>query len=215
MAVAAFAEETTLAVLDFQNNSFFNAEEVQPLSKGLAEMMITEIGKVQSIRVVERSKLRTIMDELKLSQSGVISEQSSVEVGRMVGAQHLVFGSYMVMPSDKVRIDMRIVQVETGLTMKAGEVTGKTKQMLDLINRLSKKILEDLDIRLTKQDKQALEESKALNIKAVVHFSQGVEFEDAGKTSQAVSSYRKALKIEPGFEQAKKRLNALETSGKN
>ena len=59
-----FATEKTLAVLDFENNSLFNVQENQPLSKGLAEMMITELNKIQAVRVVERQKLRSLLDLL-------------------------------------------------------------------------------------------------------------------------------------------------------
>ena len=35
------AQMSTLAVLDFENNSLFQSEQYQPLAKGLAEMVIT------------------------------------------------------------------------------------------------------------------------------------------------------------------------------
>ena len=205
------SSNNTLAVLDFENNTFINAETYGPLSKGLAEMMITELNQLESIRVVERQKLRTVMDELKLSQTGLISEEGSLQVGEMVGAHHLVFGSFMVMMDEKIRIDMRIVQVETGLTMQAGEVTGKTKQVLDLIHRLSKKMLKDLDIRLTRQEEKILDASQKLDMRALVHFSMGIELEDQGKPEEARVSYRKALEIEPMFQQASDRLEILST----
>ncbi|MCJ7812186.1 CsgG/HfaB family protein, partial [bacterium] len=129
ISVPVFAADNTLAILDFENNSFFNPEEYQPLAKGLSEMMITELNQVEALQVVERQKLRSLIDELKLSQSGILSEESSVEVGKMLGAQHLVFGSYMVTPDKKIRIDVRIVKVETGLTIKASQVTGKEKEL--------------------------------------------------------------------------------------
>ncbi len=204
-----FAAEKTLAVLDFENNSLFNVQENQPLSKGLAEMMITELSKIKAVRVVERQKLRSLLDEIKMSQAGMVSETSSVQAGRMLGAQHLVFGGYMVTMDKKIRIDVRIVQVETGLTIKASEVTGKTRQVLSLIQKLSKKILDDLDVKLTGQEKRSLDKSDKIDMQAVVQFSQGLEFEDLGKMEEAKQCYLKALKIEPDFLQAKMRLQRL------
>lgn len=209
ISVRAFADQNTLAVLDFENNSFFKPKEYSALSKGFAEMMITELSHVGSIHVVERQKLRTLLDELKLSQTGIASEKSSVHVGKMLGAQHLVFGGYMVTLDNKIRIDVRIVEVETGLTVKAGEVTGKTKQILSLIKKLSKKIIKDLNIRMTKEEKKSLEKSQQLDMEVVVLYSRGVEFEDALEWEKAKECYVKALQIEPEFQQARMSLERL------
>jgi TolB-like protein len=201
----SFESFPTLAVLDFENNSFFKPEEVQSLSKGLAQIMITELNGSGAIQVVERQKLRSLMDELKLSQSGMVSEQGSLQVGRLIGAQHLVFGGYMVMMDDKIRIDVRIVEVETGLTLKAGEVTGKTKDVLSLVQKLGNKILKDLNVRLA----EGGETPGRISIDALKLFSKGVEFEDKGDTARALECYRKALDLEPDFQQAKDRAARL------
>ncbi len=204
-----WAADYTLAILDFENNSLFNPEEYQPLEKGLSEIMITELGQVQAILVVERQKLRSVIDELKLSQSGLVSEDGSIEVGKMLGAQYLVFGSYMVALDEKIRIDARIVDVETGLTIKASQVTGKEKDLLSLIVKLSKKILEDLDVRLTEMEEDLFDESQSLEMESVVLFSKGLELEDQELWKEARQCYEKVLEIEPKFKQAIDRLEAL------
>jgi TolB-like protein len=207
IAALTFASEprATLAVLDFENNSFFKPDDVQSLSKGLAQIMITELNRSGAIQVVERQKLRSLMDELKLAQSGVISEQGSVQVGKMVGARHLVFGGYMVMMDDKIRIDVRIVEVETGLTLKAGEATGKTKDVLSLIQKLGAKILKDLDVKLA----QSGGNPGKISIGALKLFSKGIEFEDRGDKPKALECYREALDQEPDFQQAQERADRL------
>ena len=58
IVLPVFAAEYTIAVLDFENNSFLNSEEYQPLAKGLSEIMITELNQVQAIQVVERQNDR-------------------------------------------------------------------------------------------------------------------------------------------------------------
>ncbi len=207
--IPSFSTQPTIAVLDFENNSFLNPEEYNPLSRGLAEIMITELGQIKTIHVVERERLRSILDELKLSQSGLVSQESSIKVGKLLGAQYLVFGGYIVTLNKKIRIDVRIVEVETGLVIKAGEVTGKTKQVLSLVQKLSKKILKDLNIKMTKVEERTLDKSQKLDMKAVVLFSKGIEFEDQGQWEKAMESYGKALVIEPNFRQARMRVQKL------
>ncbi len=209
ISIPVFAVENTLAILDFENNSIFDSEKYQPLAKGLSEMMITELNQVEALQVVERQKLRSLMDELKLSQSGILSEESSVEVGKMLGAQHLVFGSYMVTPDKKIRIDVRIVNVETGLTIKASQVTGKEKELFSLIVKLSKKILEDLDVRMTKAEEDLFDRSESLEMNNAVLFSMALELEDRGLLTDAKICYEKLIEIEPKFRPAIIRLEQL------
>ena len=130
-------------------------------------------------------------------------------MGKLLGAQHLVFGGYIVAMNEKIRIDVRVVEVETGLVIKAGEVTGKTKHILSLVQKLSKKILKDLNIKMTKAEEQTLEKSQKLDMKAVVLFSKGIEFEDKNQREKAIEFYNKALALEPEFRQAKMRIQKL------
>ncbi len=209
IAASVPAAETTLAVLDFENNSFFHRDVYESLSKGLADMMITELSTISSLKVVERQKLRSILEEMQLSQSGMVSEQNSVQVGKMLGAAHLVFGGFMVTMDEKIRVDMRIVEVETGLTVKAGEMTGKTKEVLTLVKKLSEKILKDLQIATTRDELKGLESGKQMDMKAVVWYSKGIEFEDQKQWDKAMAAYKEAMKIEPKFTQASDRLKML------
>jgi len=199
----------TLAVLDFENRSFINATEYASLSQGLAEMMITELSQIEMIKMVERRRMQQMLDELKMAQSGLVSEESTVQVGRMLGASNLVFGSYMVMPDKKIRIDLRIVEVETGSVLKAEEITGKSKQILSLVKKLSKKLLEDLSVRLTRSESNILAQKQDLDLKAVMLFSEGLGFEDQNQLQKAYSSYKQALKIEPEFQQAKNAIQRI------
>ena len=196
----------TLAVLDFENNSFFNADAVQPLSKGLGQMMATELSRCTSVRIVERRKLQRLVDELKLAQAGVTDEENAVQVGRMAGAQNLVFGGYLVMPDGKMRMDVRVVEVETGLTLQAGEATGRTRDALSLVRKLSRKVLKDLELRLTAPDDRP---PGNVSLEALTQFSKGVEFEDQGEADRAAECFRKALALEPDFGPAKDRLGRL------
>jgi TolB-like protein len=209
ISINVFSQEATLAVLDFENNSLINAQEYSSLSKGLADILISELSRISSIKVVERRYLKALIDKIKLSQAGIISENASIQVGKLVGAQNLVFGGFIVMPDRKIRIDIRIVEVETGLTIKAADETGKTKQFLKLIKRLCIKILEKLDIKLSKSEIKFLRESKKLDMKAMILFSKGLEAEDIGQFKEAERYYLQALKIEPQFQQARVRIEQL------
>jgi len=204
----AYSAEVTLAVLDFDNNSIFNAENYEPLKAGIAEIMISELSTVNVITIVERKKLHTILDELKMSQSGLTSN-NSIKAGKLVGADYLVFGSFIVTMNDKIRIDTRVVEVETGLTVKAEEVTGKTKKILIMIQKLGEKILHGIDEKLLENEKTTFIKGQKLDIDAVIWFSKGIAYRDMNKYKEAKDCFSQALKIEPEYKQAKNELKLL------
>ena len=206
---------TTLAVLDFENRSFMNAEAYASLSQGLAEMMITELSGIESVKMVERRRLKDMLSELNLAQSGLVSESNSIQVGKMLGARNLVFGSFMVMPGEKIRIDIRIVEVETGSVVKAEEQTGKTKQVLTLIKKLGQKLLDNLDVRLTKAESKMLNQSRNLDMKAVMLFSEGLGYEDRNNLQEAYLKYKQALAIEPEFLQVRDAIQRIAEKKRN
>ena len=199
----------TLAVLYFENNSLSKKAEMEPLCKGLTDMLITELGKIEQFQVVERAQLQQLLEEMKLGQSGVIDSQSAVEVGKMLGAQNMLLGSFMHMLDGKLRIDVRIVNVETGVTIKAEEVTGKPKDLYKLLQGLVVKIARNLDIKLTRTDTQRLEQVENKSFTAALFYAKGLEYEDAGDNVHAVEMYEKALQENTGFSKARERITAL------
>ncbi len=202
-------QQKTIAVLYFQNNSIADRQNMEPLSKGLADMLITELSKIQALKVIERSQLQQMIEEMKLGQSGLVDEKTAQQVGRLLGAQTLLLGGYVVMFGGKMRIDARIVEVETGRTLEAEEVTGDVKHLFKMVQKLSQKIAKALDVKLTKNDKKRLKKIQNKSFDAALYYSKGLEYLDAHDLDQARAMFQKALEINPKYESARKQLEQL------
>lgn len=72
--------------------------------------------------VVEREKLIRVLEELQLGSSALADDDTRLRLGKLVGAQTMVFGGYLVV-GDMMRLDMRLVNVETGAVEKAAHRT--------------------------------------------------------------------------------------------
>lgn len=201
----------TIAFLYFENNSIVDHDKLQPLSKGLADLFITEFASLKSFDVVERAKLESLLQEMALGQSGLVEESSASEVGKMLGAQYLVFGSFMNLYKNQFRIDVRIVNVETGLTLKAEEETGKLKDLSKLIARLSAKIIRNLNVKISKDEALGLVSPENESFEATLLYSRGLEYEDQQDYQNARKMYEQALKMNRNFSMAQKRLDALKS----
>ena len=208
-SVTQSREFQTIAFLYFDNNSLVDREELQPLTKGMADMFITEFSALENIQVVERAQLEKLLNEIALGQTGLLQESSAQQVGKMLGAQYLVFGSFMNLFNDQFRIDVRIVQVETGLTIRAEQETGRKKDFFKLVKKLSARILKNLQLKITESDIEHLTSVDNTSFDAAIFYSRGLDYEDKGDISSAKKMYEKALKENPNFKSAKIHLEKL------
>ena len=137
----------TLAVLNFDNNSFIGGEQYEALRGGLAAMVISDLGqRALGIQVVERTQMKSLLQQIAMTQA-MTTDESKLQAGQLLGAEFLAFGSFMVL-NDQIRIDLRVVQVATGQLMTATSVQGFSQDFFGLIPMLSNEIGRSLNVSL-------------------------------------------------------------------
>ena len=52
------------------------------LGEGISETVATELGSIKGLILIERSQLAKAVEELKLSQSGLLDEKTAIKVGQ-------------------------------------------------------------------------------------------------------------------------------------
>ena len=202
--------QSTLAVLNFDNNSLAERERLEPLRNGLAQMFTSALSHVQQLRLVERANLHRLIAEMQLAQAGVIDGPTAQQVGKLLGAQHVLLGGFVYLPNKKLRIDARLVQVETGLTLRAGEEIGKEGELFDMVKKLTKKLLRELAVRVSVAELARLEEARNVSFAAALLYSEGVALEDRKDFKAARKKYEAALAVDKSFALAQQRLHELE-----
>ncbi|AWB66619.1 hypothetical protein C2869_09330 [Saccharobesus litoralis] len=64
------------------------------------------------ITIVERQKLLEILNEQKLSSSQLADESTRIRLGKLLGAQYMLFGTYLKI-GPQAQMELRIVNTET------------------------------------------------------------------------------------------------------
>jgi hypothetical protein len=86
-------------------------------SSGLLELLnekaVAEIGKIDTLTLVEREKLDMLLEEQELALTDLTDTTTAIEVGRVLTANYLVTGSVIEMATSVV-IFGRIINVESG-----------------------------------------------------------------------------------------------------
>ena len=213
-AAPAADSRPTLAVLYFTNGALLGGNDYAPLSKGMAEMLITTLSQNPGVRVVERDRLQALLEEQNLANSGRVDQSTAVRIGKVLGAQHLVMGAFVIDPRQNMRIDLRSVNTETSQVEYVESVTGKADQLLSLVDQLGRKVNTGLHLPPVAFHVKPITEQTAAKppeqFRAVMLMSRALERQDRGDKAGAVALYKQALDADPGFERAKVRLAMLE-----
>ncbi len=79
----------------------------------LSERISIRLSGYPNVNVVERARFNEVLDELALSERVPIDDSTAARIGRLLGANYMVFGS-LTQLGPLPSISLRIVSVETG-----------------------------------------------------------------------------------------------------
>lgn len=112
-----------LAIIEFQNLS--EGAKKKNMGAIFTELLTTSFVNSDFFKLTEREQLRKIGQELELSQSGLIDLTQAKKIGKLVGADVIITGGVTKWGSD-LRLDARIIDVESGVILIAEKIVGKT-----------------------------------------------------------------------------------------
>jgi TolB-like protein len=207
-ALRTTIEPNAVAVLYFINLT--KQPDLDPLQKGIAVMLITDLSKVKSLAVVERIRLQALVEEMKLGASGLVEESSASRVGRLLGAHWLVGGTIQ---AGSLKLKSNVLDVSTAQITGQAEVEGILEELLRMEKDLVFELIKLLKIEPTPQEETALKKPMTKSIKALLDFFKGIEMSDLGNYEEAARYYESALKADPGFDSVKDALEELRRLG--
>ena len=135
----AYAAETepVVAVLNFHNTT--GNPQLAHLEESIPEALITDLAHRKGIRLVERKRLKDVMDEVALEMTGALDLDQAAKVGELVGATMMVLGSY-TLTGDQLELNARLVDVASGEIAYGEQVVGKMKHQNKIIHRLGARL---------------------------------------------------------------------------
>lgn len=95
--------------------------------------------------LVERERLLAVLQELSLGASELAAESTGLRIGRIVGARLMLFGTYQAVAS-QMRVDLRLVEVETGKVIRTAQKTaptGNLSHMMQVAAETARELLQD------------------------------------------------------------------------
>lgn len=178
-----------------------NEAELAPLERGLAELVITDLGKSAQLVLVERDRMQALADEIQLGASGRVETESAVRAGHLIQAGRLVNGS-IIQGGQALTLSSSIVTVATSQLSPPVEVNGDVDKFFDMQKELVFGIFEGLGVTLTAEERTAIGEQQTRNFDAFLLYSRGLVAVDAGRYAEAAALFKQSSALDPAFRAA-------------
>jgi TolB-like protein len=164
--------------------------------------LISDLSGLDAVRIVERDRLEAVLKELKLGQSSKFDSDTAAKVGKLLGAKFLVLGGYFDL-AGTLRIDARVVEVETGKIVESSGVNGKVDDFLDLEQKLSGRLAEFFRTELKVGDKPPraalVKQPSHLSARVAILYSHALNEKDRGDKVKARETLKAVVKEQGDF----------------
>jgi len=208
---AAQAAKPTVAIMYFNNNVFTkDAHDYDGLTKGVPDFLISEMASNPNIRVIERDQVQKLIDEQKLTSGGQVDRETAVKVGKLLGAQHMIFGGFMTDFKGNFRIDARAVNVETGAIEFTDRVQDHADNVLALIGQLAGRLNSGLRLGTPTRTGDA---GTRLPMRVAVLYGKALDMADKGDKAKAVELFGAVLREFPDYTPARSGLSKVKPGG--
>ncbi len=192
------APRKNVAILYFDN--YTGASDYDPLGKGISSMMISDLSSVQEIQLVERDRMQDLLKEIDQQHTKYFDSTTSVKAGKMVGAEYVVVGAFAAV-DPQMRIDTRVVRVETGEVVKTAQVTGDKDKFFDLEQKLADRLIDGLGVALSPEERERVAAQERANrvdaLSTMAAFSQSLALYDRQDYEGALKHMAPALQASP------------------
>ena len=188
---------TTIAVLPMK---FSGADtSLVPLERGLADLLVTDLGRIRRITIVERDRLQALVDEIQRSQGERFDSTSELRTGRLLRAGRIVQGTIVQTGTSTLTLNAAVVDVPTTQILRTARASDDLEQFFAMEKRLVLDIVDALGMQLTAQERGLIEQRPTRSLTAFLAYSRGLEAQDRGNFDRANQFYQQAVRIDPGF----------------
>jgi TolB-like protein len=202
-----------IAVLPFSNGGSYGQgkEDFDALERGIAGMMISELSQNPAARVVERQDIQRLVDEQNLGAQGRVDPQTASKIGKLVGARYMVMGTFVDFYGD-FRVDVRLINSETGEVVKTESERMQRDHMFDIIRNIAARLMKDANLPALQRQASEQRMGRQIPTEALTYYSRALLYADHGQKDKAVEMFNRAIAIFPDYAEAKDGLQQAQRS---
>jgi len=178
-----------LAVLPLSNLSGDSQQDY--FADGMTDALITDMAKIQSLRVISRTSVMQFKD----------SKKPLPEIARALGVDGIVEGTVQ-MRGDRIHVTAQLIAVKNQAHLWAGSYDRDRSDVLQAQAEIARAVAQQIKVTLTPQLQQQLSGARRVNPDAYLDYLRGV-VEGQDFTFEAMAReqayYERALQKDPNF----------------
>ena len=178
-----------------------------PLSRALADMVTTDLSQTDRLSVLERAQVQALIDEMALTESGLVDETTAARAGHLLAAGTVVQGRVDMPTDETVRLEALAVPVGAEhLSAEASAVAeDDLSRLFDAEKALVLGLFDEMNIELTEAERVAVNRRPTESLQALLAYGRGLQAMDAGNFEAAAEAFETAASLDPGFAAATQR----------
>ncbi|PKM99062.1 MAG: hypothetical protein CVU78_08235 [Elusimicrobia bacterium HGW-Elusimicrobia-2] len=120
-----------IAVIDFDNST--GDPENDAIVNSIYADLVSELAGSNSFRIIERKRMESVLSEMNLQMSGLVDSDKAMEIGKMLGAEALLFGELSSIKYSRNKQSILIMYTEgekTEVSMNARLIAAESGELL-------------------------------------------------------------------------------------
>lgn len=191
------AGQRSIAVLTFTNVTRDAADDW--IGTGIAETVTADLKNVQNLAVISRGQISEQLNSM--GPSDTASDQLPIEIGRRLGAWWVLSGAYQRL-GERIRVTVQLTEVLTGKLIRTVKVDGRVDEIFELQDRIVFDVSRGLELKLGKEDADAIVRDETRSVEAFEAYSRGVlNLRSASRESmdRAINLFERAVTLDPTY----------------
>ena len=191
---ATAPEPGTIAVMPW---TYIGSDEsLRPLGHGIAQLVVTDLSKVGSLKLVERERVQVLLDELELASGGHVEPRTAARAGRLLRAERVVQG-LVRQTREGVELEATVVRTSDGAIEATSAAGDRLERLFGLEKTVVLGLLERIDVRVTPAELRAITERPTQDLQTFLAASRGLEAEARPPLSNPGALTRVASAVAP------------------
>jgi len=184
--------EKSVAVIYFENLS--GAKDDEYFRDGITEDLITELMKIEGLKVFTRSAVLAFHDK----------PMSAPQVGEMLKASYILEGSFR-RAGTRLRLNAQLLETRTGHGVWAERYDRQLEDVFAIQDEIVQSIAKAMRVMLTEKEKQAIQKAPTAEFQAYDYYLRGRQYFHQFRRKGyefAMEMFARAIEIDPKYARA-------------
>lgn len=137
-----FSAPMRIAIPSFKNST--GDIRLDFLREDLADRLSEKLLSIEEIELIERKRLKEVLKEMVLHQTGAVKESMVSRMGKLLGTEKFLYGNILQVELGQkptYKLSIRMVNVESGQVVKSWSNSGKLSDFTAMVSLLAGEIL--------------------------------------------------------------------------